>query len=109
MRNLIIINPTKIVGCYRTFGRSGYDEYVFAARDYAGVAVSVALLTVAIAVTFFIYRSTGVVYQTSFYLPWGAVAVAVGAVFAVVIASMLYAWSKLRKDNPIDALRSENI
>ncbi len=66
-------------------------------------------LPAAFAVTFFIYRSTGVVYETSFYLPWGAVAVAVGAVFAVVIASMIYAWSKLRKDNPIDALRSENI
>ena len=47
-------NPTKNIGCYRAFGRSGYDEYVFAARDYTGVAVSVALLTVAIAVTFFI-------------------------------------------------------
>ena len=54
LRNLIFINPTKIVGCYRAFGRSGYDEYAFAACDYAGVAVSVALLTVAIAVTFFI-------------------------------------------------------
>ena len=48
------INQTKNIGCYRAFGRSGYDEYAFAARDYAGVAVSVALLTVAIAVTFFI-------------------------------------------------------
>ena len=54
LRNLIFINQTKIIGCYCDFGRSGYDEYAFAARDYAGVAVSVALLTVAIAVTFFI-------------------------------------------------------
>lgn len=48
------INQTKNIGCYRAFGRIGYDEYVFAARDYTGVAVSVALFTVAIAVTFFI-------------------------------------------------------
>ena len=48
------MNQTKIVGCYRAFGRIGYDEYAFAARDYTGVAVSVALLTVAIVVTFFI-------------------------------------------------------
>ena len=54
LRNLIFINQTKNIGCYRAFGRSGYDEYAFAVRDYAGVAVSVALLTVAIAVTFFI-------------------------------------------------------
>ena len=66
-------------------------------------------LPVAVLVTWWIYRSTGTVYETSFTLPWGAVAVAVGAVFAVVIASMVYAWSKLRKDNTIDALRSENI
>ena len=54
LRNLIFINQTKNVGCYRAFGRIGYDEYAFAARDYTGVAVSVALFTVAIAVTFFI-------------------------------------------------------
>lgn len=54
LRNLIFTNPTKNIGCNRAFGRSGYDEYAFAARDYTGVAVSVALLTVAIAVTFFI-------------------------------------------------------
>ena len=36
-------------------------------------------------------------------------AIAVASVFCVVFITMLYAVSKLRKDNPIDAIRMENI
>lgn len=42
-------------------------------------------------------------------LPWGAVLIVAVCVFAVVFASMFYAVAKLRKDNPIEAIRTENI
>ncbi len=64
-------------------------------------------LPVAVGVTYLVYRTVGIVYQTSFYLPGWAVAVAVGGVFAVVVASMVYGWRRIRRDNPIDALRGE--
>ena len=38
-----------------------------------------------------------------------SVVIAVGSVFAVVFATMLYATHRIRKDNPIDALRNENL
>ncbi len=42
-------------------------------------------------------------------MPWGAISIVALCVFAVVFASMSYAVTKLRKDNPIKAIRSENI
>lgn len=47
--------------------------------------------------------------DTDFYLPWGAVLIAVCSVFAVVFATMLYAMRKIKKDNVIDALKNENL
>ncbi len=44
-----------------------------------------------------------------FKIPWSAMAVAALCVFLVVFASMFYAVTKLRKDNPIDAIRQENL
>ncbi len=44
-----------------------------------------------------------------FYLPWGNVAWAVVSVFAVVAVTMLYATRRLRRDNPVETLRQENL
>lgn len=41
-------------------------------------------------------------------IPWWAVLVATASVFLVVGSSMLYALTRIRKDNPIDAIRMEN-
>lgn len=66
-------------------------------------------LPVAIAISYVIYKVTGVAYETAFYIPWTSIAIAVGSVFVVVFSTMLYATSKIKKDNPIDALKNENI
>ncbi len=60
-------------------------------------------------VTYLIYKAVGEGYLTTFRLPWGAVGIAVLSVFAVVFATMLYAMQKVKQDNPIDALKNENI
>lgn len=66
-------------------------------------------LPAAVALTYLIYRITGNVVERGFYIPWYSVAIAVGSVFAVVFATMLYATRAIRRDNPIDALRQENL
>ncbi len=66
-------------------------------------------LPVSFGVTYLIHRAVGAGYYTSFRLPWSAVGIAVLSVFAVVFATMLYAMSKVEKDNPIDALKNENL
>lgn len=59
--------------------------------------------------TFWIYRATRATVDSRFQLPWTAVAIAVCSVFAVVFVTMLYAMRKIKKENPIDALKNENI
>ncbi|MBQ3005101.1 MAG: ABC transporter permease [Clostridia bacterium] len=46
--------------------------------------------------------------ETGFTLPWSAIGISVLSVFAVVFISMLYSMSKIKKENPIDALKNEN-
>ena len=66
-------------------------------------------LPAAVGLTYVIYRVTANVLEKGFYIPWYSVAIAVGSVFAVVFATMLYAMGVIRRDNPIDALRQENL
>ena len=60
-------------------------------------------------ITFLIWKSTDSAYVMPFYIPWMTVAIAIGSVFIVVFASMLYAMRLIAKDNPIDTLKNENL
>ena len=66
-------------------------------------------LPVSCGITYLIYRAVKTAYETSFHLPWAAIGIAVLSVFLVVFATMMYAMSKVKKDNPIDALKNENL
>ena len=66
-------------------------------------------LPVSVGVTYLIHRIVAEELSRSFYMPWHSIVIATSSVFLVVFATMLYAHSKLRKDNPIDALKNENL
>lgn len=66
-------------------------------------------IPVSAAITYLIYMTVSGGYETSYHLPWGAIGIAVLSVFLVVFATMLYAMGKIKKDNPIDALKNENL
>ena len=66
-------------------------------------------LPVSCGITYLIYRAVTTAYETSFHLPWAAIGIAVLSVFLVVFATMMYAMRKVKKDNPIDALKNENL
>lgn len=66
-------------------------------------------LPLSFGVAWLIYRAVGGAFQTGFHLPWLHVAAAVVSVFLVVFATMVYSMSKIRRDNPIDALKEENL
>ena len=66
-------------------------------------------LPISCGITYLIYRAVTTAYETSFHLPWAAIGIAVLSVFLVVFATMMYAMSKVKKDNPIDALKNENL
>lgn len=66
-------------------------------------------LPIAIGVTYLIHLAANDAAHMRFELPWTAIVIAVLSVFTVVFVSMLYSTGKLKKDNPIDALKDENI
>lgn len=66
-------------------------------------------LPVSCGVTYLIYLAIMSGYEASFHLPWTAISIAVLCVFLVVGVTMMYSMSKIKKDNPIDALKNENL
>ena len=65
-------------------------------------------LPVSFVVTYLIYMAEKNAFNIVYHLPVWAVATAVFSVFAVVFSAMLYSMHKIKKDNPIDALKNEN-
>ena len=67
-------------------------------------------LPVSVAVSFLIWKVVSRSFRYGGYsLPWTAIAIAAGSVFLVVFATMLYTTGKIKKDNPIDALKQETL
>ncbi len=66
-------------------------------------------LPVSCGITYLIYLAIMEGYETTFHLPWAAIGIAVFSVFLVVFVTMVYSMRKIRKDNPIDALKNENL
>lgn len=60
-------------------------------------------------VAYLIWRASYGIAPSTFLLPWKSIAVAVVSVFLVVFVSMLYAVGKIRRDNPVETLKEENI
>lgn len=60
-------------------------------------------------VVFLIFLAITQGYEAEFYLPVKAIVIAVISVFLVVFITMMYAMRKIKKDNPIDALKNENL
>ena len=61
----------------------------------------------AVGVTYLIYHSMQYSIDVSFFVPADSVIIAVGSVFLVVFATMLYSMSKVKKENTVDALKTE--
>ena len=55
-----------------------------------------------------IYEIVAARYMTSFVFPWNVTLLGMAMILALVFVTMLYGIAKLRKDNPIDAIRMEN-
>lgn len=97
-------------GMLRSMGmqtRQLYRMAVFECLNYGAKAL-VWSLPVGLMLSYGIYYIIGFSYVTVFRFPWDTTLFGLGCILAVVFATMLYSISKLRKDNPIDAIRMEN-
>lgn len=66
-------------------------------------------LIAAVFVTYLIYLAIRQGVDTAFYIPWYSLTIAVASVFIVVFSTMLYAMRKIKKEDPIEALKDENL
>ncbi len=66
-------------------------------------------LPISVGISYLIHLAVSEGYQKDFTLPWVAIGIAVLSVFLVVFVTMMYSMSKVKKDNPIDALKNENL
>ncbi|MCH5200295.1 MAG: FtsX-like permease family protein [Oscillospiraceae bacterium] len=66
-------------------------------------------LPAAMVITVVIHLIIAPEFEMSFRMPWGAIGIAMLSVFTAVILTMLYALSKVKRANPIDELKNENI
>ncbi len=66
-------------------------------------------LPVSAGITYLIYIVVSGGFDTTYHLPWSAIGISVLSVFLVVFVTMLYSMSKIKKENPIDALKNENL
>ena len=71
-----------------------------------GVALG---LPVSFAINLLMARSIGFGMNIGVLIPWKSVIIAVGSVFLVVFATMIYSMGKIRNDNPVETLRNENL
>lgn len=72
-----------------------------------GIKGTVYGLPVAIFLNWLMSRSMDMGIDMGFMMPWSSIAIAIGSVFIVVFATMLYSMSKIRHDNTVETLRRE--
>ena len=65
-------------------------------------------LPVSTLISFLIHLTFNNGINIAFHLPWSAIGIAVLSVFLVVFITMIYAMRKIKKDNLINVLKSEN-
>lgn len=89
--------------------RKAFDKMMRFESMLYGVKSIIYGIPVALGVTYLIYRAMSNGMDFAFFLPWTAIAISVGSVFIVVFATSRYAMEKVHRDNPVDALKNENL
>jgi putative ABC transport system permease protein len=87
----------------------GFNRMIRFESIFYGLSSLLWGLPLSVAVAYIIYRLQNPVVRTAFSLPWGSYAFAVGAIFLVVFATMLYSSHRFKRENIIEALREENL
>ena len=82
---------------------------VISSSSICGLKALLFGIPAALLVTYEIYRVVSASWATGFRIPAASIPVAVVSVFAVVFAAMLYARSKMRRENIIDSIREESL
>ncbi|HOJ10657.1 MAG TPA: FtsX-like permease family protein [Clostridiales bacterium] len=87
----------------------GFNKMINYESLFYGIKALLYGLPISFGIMYLIYRVLSNSFGFAFAIPWSSVLAAVIVVFALVGSTMLYASSKIKKENIIDALKTENI
>lgn len=76
---------------------------------FYGTKALVYAIPIGIFICYLLNRGFGNIFTFVFELPWSAILISIISVYAIVFITMLYASSKIKKENIIDVLRDDNI
>lgn len=76
---------------------------------YYGIRALACSIPLSFLISYLIGRIDSGTYNASYTPPWGAMLIAACSIFCVVFAAMSYSVSKIKKDNPIEAIRMETL
>ncbi len=66
-------------------------------------------LPIGVLLDWLVFKVTNHAIITGYTLPWFSICIGAGCILLVIFVSMLYATRKLSQENPIDAIRQENL
>lgn len=66
-------------------------------------------IPVSFLITFWIYKSVNITWDGGFLIPWSAYGIVIVSVFIVVLISMIYAMSKINRNNLVEILRKDSV
>ncbi len=89
--------------------KKGFDHMMNYECILYGVKGLLYGLPVSVFLCYMMYRSMNQGMETKFSMPWISVVIVCISVFLIIFTSMLYSMSKIKKDNPIEALRNDNL
>ncbi|HEY2491675.1 MAG TPA: FtsX-like permease family protein [Paenibacillus sp.] len=87
----------------------GFNKMINYESIFYGIKSLLYGLPISVVVMYSIYRALMNSFDYGFTLPWTSIVYVVAAVFIMVSSAMLYASSKVKKENIIDALKQESI
>ncbi|MDD4347026.1 MAG: ABC transporter permease [Desulfitobacteriaceae bacterium] len=87
----------------------GFNKMINYESLFYGIKALLYGLPISFGIMYLIYKLLSNSFEFSFAIPWGSIIGTIIAVFAIVGSTMLYASSRIKKENIIDVLKNENI
>lgn len=90
--------------------RKGFNKILFFESLFFGLKSLIYAIPVSLGVTIIIhYALSDMMSINSIVIPWKAIIISIVSVFVIVLLTMMYSTSKIKKHNIIEQIREENI
>ena len=90
--------------------RKGFNKILFFESLFFGLKSLIYAIPVSLGVTIIIhYALADIMSINSIVIPWKAIIISIVSVFVIVLLTMMYSTSKIKKHNIIEQIREENI